>query len=166
MAYMIGANKRRFPRAPLDARAELTQQGKQLQVSVKQIGEGGLCVIAPEELTGAVAVSFELPGFGRQRLFSEVRWVVKPGQSRRAKGGYAVGCRFTRIDAMAQASIARYVGKVKQAYTQLQFALALGKPRAVLVPLLNEAGLSHVVDREELKQHVADVVAQLQSTHR
>jgi hypothetical protein len=162
MAYSIATNKRRFPRAPLQASAELTHKGRQLKATVRQIGEGGLCFVCAQELDGNVAVEFELPGFGRQQMFSEVRWVVKPGESRRADGGYACGCRFTRIDQMSQAQIARYVSKVKLTYSQLQFALALGKPRAELLPLLREVGLHNLIDRQELKKAVADVIAQLQ----
>ncbi len=160
--YSISTNKRRFARAPLDAKAELTHEGKQVHAAVKQIGEGGLCVLSPEELKGAIAVSFDVPGFGPHIAYSEVRWVVKPGKSRRAAGGFACGCRFTAIDPAARASIAEYVGKVKQTYSKLQFALALGRPRAELMPMLRETGLAHVLDREELKHLVADVIAQLQ----
>lgn len=162
MAFSIATNKRRFPRAPIEANAELTHQGKQLPATVRQIGEGGLCFVSTQELKGSVSVSFELPGFGKQQVFSEIRWCVKPGESRRAAGGYAVGCRFTRIDQMSQAQIARYVSKMKMGYSQLQFALALGKPRAELLPLLRELKLTHIVDRGELKQLVGEVIAQLQ----
>ncbi len=162
MAFSIATNKRRFPRAPLEASAEVTHQGKQLKGTMRQIGEGGLCFVCNEELKGNVSVSFDLPGFGRQQMFSEVRWCVKPGESRRASGGYACGCRFLRIDQMSQAQIARYVSKMKLSYSQLQFALALGKPRAELLPLLREVGLAHVIDRGELKALVGEVIAQLQ----
>jgi len=162
MAFSIATNKRRFPRAPIEATAEVSHHGHQLQGTVRQIGEGGLCFVCTQELKGNVSLTFELPGFGKQQMFSEVRWCVKPGESRRAAGGYACGCRFTRIDQMSQAQIARYVTKMKTAYSQLQFALALGKPRAELLPLLRELRLTHVVDRGELKQLVGEVISQLQ----
>jgi hypothetical protein len=108
-----------------------------------------------------VSASFAIPGHGPQNVTFEVRWVAKPGQSHRAKGGFACGCRFAGGPPAAQQSIAAYVAKMKDKYTQLQLALAMGKPRYQFAPLLRDVGLTHLVDRERLKHEVAEVIGQL-----
>lgn len=149
--------KRRFPRAAIESSAQVAVGLERFPATVKQISEGGLRLETDRELPHArMVVAFELPGFGEQRVVSEICW------QRTAPHGY--GCRFKEMPLSTQANIASYVKKMKRLYTEVQLAIALGKPRAFFEAQLREVKLDHLRDLMQLKDAVSRAMEALQSS--
>jgi hypothetical protein len=127
--------------------------------TVNQISEGGLRLETDRELPPMrMVVAFELPGFGEQRVVSEVCWQQK-AQSK----GRGYGCRFKEMSPVTQVNIATYVKKMKKSYTELQLALALNRPHGQIAMLLREVGLTHLTDPVQMKDFIGRAMEQLQS---
>ena len=103
---------------------------------------------------------YKRQGYGPQRVLGEVCWQK---QLPRAKG---TGCAFKELPPATQLNITTYVKRMKQVCTELQFALAMNKPRAAWDKLAKEAGVGHLLDRQELKIFLGHAMEQLQSAHR
>jgi hypothetical protein len=163
MGMMMG--KRKFPRAPIQVPATCVVGQDRISGTVWQIGEGGLFVELPSgaSVAGPVAVQFDLPGAGGQRVVAEAAWSCdKPLRfAPKASGGF--GLKFSEIAPTTRKSIAGYVRKMKQTYESLQFALALDRPTPQLPSLLRDTGLHTIRDRKELKDYVAQVIAQFRA---
>jgi hypothetical protein len=164
---MLRSVKRRFGRAPLHAAATCTLDSRRVDATVWQIGEGGLFVELPEvkALPQTLAVSFELPGHGAHRVVAAPVWRTEtpPRVAPEAKRG--AGCEFREVSPKTREAVAAYVKKMKETYRSLQFQLALDRPTPQLPALLRETRLERIADRKVLKEHVAQVVAQLQPTN-
>jgi hypothetical protein len=52
---------------------------------------------------------------------------------------------------------------MKQVCTELQLALAMNKPRALWNGLAREAGVGHLMDRQDIKIFLGHAMEQLQS---
>lgn len=159
----LRSNQRKLPRAPIQAPAVVTVGTEKLEGTLLQIGEGGLFIeLKKEPKTAApISVSFELPGFGPQRATAEIRWSVRPGQLRIAPTAQGVGCRFSSVMPQTKEQISQYVKRMKQTYSQLQFALALNRPTPQFQALLREVKLDGISDLKQLKERVDLVLAQL-----
>jgi hypothetical protein len=162
--------KRKFPRAPIHATATCTLGvGKQhLPATVWQIGEGGMFLELPVAASaeGAVAIAFELPGVGGQRVVAEPMYSLDKATRfapYAVNGG--VGFKFKDVAPATKAQIAHYVAKQKRTYEALQFALALRPPAPILPSLLRETGLTVIRDERELKEYVAQVIAQFRAAN-
>src|SRR5581483_6813741 len=157
--------KRKFPRAPIQVPATCVVGQDRMSGTVWQIGEGGLFVelAAGKAVSGPMSVHFELPGAGGQRVVAEPAWSAdKPLRfAPKATGGF--GLKFSEIAPTTRKSIAGYVKKMKQTYESLQFALALDRPTPQLPALLRDTGLHTIRDRKELKDFVAQVIAQFRA---
>jgi hypothetical protein len=141
--------------------------GKQhMPATVLQIGEGGMFVELPvaASAAGAIAIAFELPGMGGQRVVAEPAYTVEkaPRFAPHAVHG-GVGMKFKDVAPATKAQIAQYVAKQKKTYEALQFALALEPPAPILPALLRETGLYIIRDQRELKAYVAQVIAQFRA---
>ena len=148
--------KRRFPRAAIESTAKVSVGHDNYQATVKQISEGGLRLESERELPNVqLALVFDLPGFGEQRVVSEICW------QREAPRGY--GLRFKDVQQGTVSSIASYVTKMKHAYAELQLSLALGKPRALFASLLREVKLDHLTDELHLRVTVDRAMEQLRT---
>jgi hypothetical protein len=162
----LSALKRKFPRAPIHATATCTVGKHHMPATVWQIGEGGMFLELPVAASaeGAIAIAFELPGVGGQRVVAEPMYSL-PRATRFApyavNGG--VGFRFKDVAPATKAQIAQYVAKQKKTYEALQFALALKPPAPILPSLLRETGLFLIRDERELKAYVAQVIAQFRA---
>ena len=151
-------SKRKSPRAPIAAKAQVACGLERYEATVSQISEGGFRLDSDKDLPKArLVVSFELPGHGPQRVLGEVCW---QRQLPRAKG---TGCMFRELPPATQATITNYVKRMKQACTELQFALAMNKPRAVWNSLAREVGVGHLMDRQDIKIFLGHAMEQLQS---
>ncbi len=149
--------RRTSPRAPIEVRAQVAAGLERYPATVKQISEGGLKLETDRELPKTrLVVAFELPGFGEQRVVSEVCWQHN-AQCR------SYGCAFKEVPPATKQNIATYVKKMKKTYTELQLAIALNKPRGMIAPLLAEAGLAHITDPGRLKDVLTRAMEQLQS---
>ena len=153
----IRHGRRQTPRAPLEVHAQVAVGLDRFPATVKQISEGGLKLESDRDLPRArLVVAFELPGFGEQRVVSEVCW-----QHNAQCKSY--GCAFKELSSSTRQNIATYVKKMKKTYSELQLALALNRPRATIAPLIREAGLSHVTDPVQMKDILTRAMEQLQS---
>ena len=161
MFSAIHHTKRRSPRAPIAAAAQVAFGLERYTATVSQISEGGLRLETDRELPKArLVVAFELPGFGAQRVLSEVCWHKPTSRAR----GY--GCAFKELSPATQLSITTYVKKMKQCCTDLQLALALSKPRSAWDHLAREVGISGLTDKGEIKDFLGRAMEQLQSANR
>lgn len=132
-----------------------------------QIGEGGLFVELPEvkSLPDTLAVAFELPGHGTHRVTAHPVWRTDTPPRTAPGARRGAGCEFREVSPKTREAVAAYVKKMKETYRSLQFALALDRPTAQLPALLRETQLDRIIDKKELKERVAQVVAQLQPTN-
>lgn len=161
MYSAIHHSKRRSARAPIAAPAQVAVGLERFTATVSQISEGGLRLDADRELPKArLVVAFDLPGFGAQRVLSEVCW-----QKTTPKARYT-GCMFKDLPPATQQNITLYVKKMKQTCTELQLALALNKPRSAWDRLAREVGIHHLTDRVELKEFLGRAMEQLLSANR
>ncbi len=165
---MLRSVKRRWGRAPIRATAQCTLDvssgtGRRVDGTVWQIGEGGLFVELPsvDTLPDMLAVSFELPGHGTHRVVAHPVWLTESPPRTVPSAARGAGCEFREVSHTTRKAVAAYVEKMKTTYTSLQFALALDRPTPALPTLLRETQLDRVVDRKELKDRVAAMIAQL-----
>lgn len=129
--------------------------------TVRQISEGGLRLETDRELPKArLVVAFDLPGFGAQRVVSEVCWQKASPTVR----GY--GCAFKELSPATQLNINTYVKKMKEKCSALQLAIAMNKPRSAWDSLAREVGIEHLTDRLEIKTFLGRAMEQLQSANR
>jgi hypothetical protein len=153
----IKHGRRHSPRAPIEVAAQVAVGLDRFPARVKQISEGGLKLESDLELPKArMVVQFDLPGFGEQRVVSEVCWA----QNSKVR---SYGCAFKDVPPAVQLNIATYVKTMKKRYTELQLAIALNRPRGQISLLLREAGLSHITDPAQLKDTITRAMEQLQS---
>lgn len=158
MLPTLHMSKRKSPRAPIAAKAQVACGLERYDATVSQISEGGFRLDSEKELPKArLVVSFDLPGHGPQRVLGEVCWQK---QLPRAKG---TGCAFRELPAQTQTHITTYVKRMKQVCTELQLALAMNKPRALWNSLAREAGVGHLMDRQDIKIFLGHAMEQLQS---
>lgn len=151
-------SKRKSPRAPIAAKAQVACGLDRYEATVSQISEGGFRLDSEKELPKArLVVSFDLPGYGPQRVLGEVCWQK---QLPRAKG---TGCAFRELPPATQTNITTYVKRMKRVCTELQLALAMNKPRALWNGLAREAGVGHLMDRQDIKIFLGHAMEQLQS---
>lgn len=128
---------------------------------VSQISEGGLRLETDLELPKMrLVVAFDLPGFGAQRVLSEVCWQKTTPRSR----GY--GCAFKELSPATQLNITTYVKQMKLKCSELQLALAMNKPRPAWDKLAQEVGIHHLTDRAEIKEFLGRAMEQLLSANR
>ena len=162
---MISMMKRRFGRAPIQVPATCTLTEQRIEGTLWQIGEGGFFVELPviEGLPDALAVGFELPGHGAHRVVAKPVWRTQSAPRTAPGASRGAGCEFRDVGPTTRKAIAAYVKKMKQTYSQLQFALALDRPTPQLAALLRETRLEELRDRKVLKEHVAMIVAQMQT---
>lgn len=156
-------SQRRGVRAPVRVPARVVDGTHTVDTEVLQLSEGGLFVAlhAPPRGRLHFDVSFELPGQGWRTSRVEVMSVLAPGQFRQVPEASGLGCRFVGLDQATRVAIADTIRRVRQTYSQLQFALALSRPPPTLSVLLRQVGLQHVADRSELKRHVDSALQQL-----
>lgn len=161
MLPTMHVSKRKSPRAPIAAKAQVACGLERYDATVSQISEGGFRLDSDKELPKArLVVAFELPGYGPQRVLGEVCWQK---QLPRAKG---TGCAFKELPPATQLNITTYVKRMKQVCTELQLAIAMNKPRALWNGLAKEAGIAHLVDRMDIKIFLGHAMEQLQSANR
>lgn len=161
MLPTMHVTKRKSPRAPIAAPAQVACGLDRFQATVSQISEGGFRLDSDRELPKArLVVSFDLPGHGPQRVLGEVCW---QRQLPKARG---TGCAFKELPPQTQLNITTYVKRMKQVCTELQLAIAMNKPRAVWNNLAREAGIGHLVDRQDIKIFLGHAMEQLQSAGR
>lgn len=154
-------SKRKSARAPIAALAQVACGLERYQATVSQISEGGFRLETEKDLPKArLVVSFDLPGFGAQRVLGEVCW-QRPLRTTRG-----TGCAFKELPPATQLNITTYVKRMKQVCTELQLALAMNKPRALWDKLAKEAGVGHLIDRQEIKIFLGHAMEQLQSANR
>ena len=153
--------KRRSPRAPIAAPAQVAVGLDRYAATVSQISEGGLRLETDRELPKTrLVVAFELPGHGALRVLGEVCWQKTTPKIR----GY--GCAFKEMTPATQLQINAYVKKMKHDCSELQLMLALNKPRSAWDKLAREVGIHHLIDQVEIKEFLGRAMEALQSNNR
>src|SRR5688500_1913300 len=153
--------RRGSPRAPIAVPAQVPIGLDRFSAKVTQISEGGLRLECERDIPkGRLVVAFDLPGFGPQRVGAEIWWQQQKATPLR------FGCAFKELSPATQTNITTYVKKMKQSCSDLQFALAMSKPRSAWDKLAREIGIGHLTDRDQIKEFLQHAVEALQSNSR